>query len=669
VVAVALSARLAGLAAGRVFVFLAPLLALVVLAAPLPGLRALTGPPLLAVVLGGLAVALAARGWRPPRAAFLPVVLALYGLTAVRVQQEVGPRGDEPHYLMVAESLLRDRDLSLERDYQERRYQPFHPEPLEPHYRLRGRHGEVYSLHAVGLSLLLLPAYAAGGYPAASLLMAVLAALLAREIRELARDWTGRDGAAEGVGWVVALSPPLAHYAGLVFTEVPAALLLALALRGATRVAADPPRRIAPWALGLAFLPWLNVRYAILAALIFLYALWRRPCARRAAVLMVPSLLSGALLAWHHWRLYGFFDPRRVYGRRPEFALATLPEGLPGLLLDQEFGLLVYAPAFVLALPGLVALWRIRRRECVVSVLLLLAVLLTAGSWHMWRGGFNPPARFLVPVLPVLAVALAMAVRDRLGAGAALALGWGLWLGAAGILAPGLVHRDRDSTAPVFRAWSGAEEWTRLLPGYVLSEPDRHALAAVWAAALALVAARAGRGHAGARSLAVATAGLLAASAVASRLSDARTGGRDSVRVIGRPALTVPRVDLSAHADGRWPPAVLDWGPLYEPHRHPGGALIGDRLCVPPGAYRLIIAGEDLSGGAAAPSIEVRPERGPTGVSVISRRGLGGVVADLFLPDAPFSVRLLGGGPFVLKEIALEAIQPSPPADGPMDRR
>src|SRR5439155_374140 len=81
-----------------------------------------------------------------------------------RVQAQVGPEGDEPHYLMVADSLLRDHDLSLERDYAEGRYRAFHPAPLEPHYRVRGRGGEIYSLHAVGLSLLVLPAYALAGY-------------------------------------------------------------------------------------------------------------------------------------------------------------------------------------------------------------------------------------------------------------------------------------------------------------------------------------------------------------------------------------------------------------------------------------------------------------------------------------------------------------------------
>ena len=49
----------------------------------------------------------------------LPLAFLVLTLAAGRAQLRVGPQGDEPHYLMVAESLLRDGDLSLERDYAE----------------------------------------------------------------------------------------------------------------------------------------------------------------------------------------------------------------------------------------------------------------------------------------------------------------------------------------------------------------------------------------------------------------------------------------------------------------------------------------------------------------------------------------------------------------------
>jgi hypothetical protein len=614
--------------------------------ARLPGVGAFSGPPLLALGLAGAVAALAHARPRIARFAFFPAVLALYTIVSIRGQVQVGPRGDEPHYLMVAESILRDHDLSLEKDYAEGRYRVFHDEALEPHYRVRGKGGEIYSLHAVGLSLLILPAYALGGYPAASFLMAVLAALLAREIRELVRDWSGSDGLAEGVGWAVALSPPLVHYAGLVFTEIPAALGVAFAMRRLSRES-----RASPWAVGavVAFLPWLNVRYAPLAALLLAYGVWNRRGTRDRVALLAPMAVSAAAIAAYHFVLYGFFDPRRVYGRRPEFALRTLPEGFPGLLLDQEFGLLVYAPLFALALPGFLELRRKDRRVTLVGLGLVGVVVLTAGTWPMWRGGWNPPARFLVPIVPVLALAVAAVLRRGLTAGATLLLGWSLWIGATGVVDPRLVHRDRDGTAPIFRAASGAEEWTRLLPGYVLGEPDRRRLALVWATALALALPWRHRSITAGR-MAVAVLGFMAAAGVASSLSDGRSEGRDAVRLMGRPAMAVPGWALSRSWPARWGPEALDWGSLFEPHRYPEGVVLGGRLPLPPGGYELRLDGDMF--GSEGPGVEVQPDR-PGAPWRRAGRAAGAVLFDVREADGPVTLRLRGGGPLLLKAVDL----------------
>jgi hypothetical protein len=659
--------------AGGALLGLAPLLVALLLAAPAAGLRALTGPPLFALVAAGAVLALAASARRPPTKLFVAVVAVLFAGVSWRVQRQVGPQGDEPHYLMVADSLIRDGDLSLERDYALGRYRAFHPEPLQPHYRVRGRDGAIYSLHAVGLSLLILPAYALGGYAAVSFFMAALAVLLAFEIRALAADWTGRADLGDAAGWLAALSPPLIHYVGLVFTEVPAALLVAWTLRRAPSLRQKSAAGLVAWGAALALLPWLNVRYAVIAALVFFHGVpgldaaggGKRTTAVRAAALAVLPLAASALaLAAYHWTLYGFFDPRLVYGRRPEFSLATLRDGLPGLLLDQEFGLLVYAPFLVLAVPGLAALARVRPAAALAGSALVASVLVVAGSWHMWRGGFNPPGRFLVPVLPVLVAAAAMALRRGVGAAAALAIGWGVWTGLSGAWEPRLVHRDRDATAPLFRADSGAEEWTRLLPGYVLAEPDRDRLAVVWAAALgavALLGARPSRRATG--TLAVGCAGLAAAAAVASVRSDARTGGRDAVRVLGRPALRIPGWTLARLAPARWGPEALDWGPLYEPHRFPDGAELGGRLPLPPGRYRLQVDADALGGAVGAGGdLEVRADGAVQGRRTPLRGRPGGFETEFEAQagERALTLRLWGGPPFLVKELRLE-MQPSAP--------
>jgi hypothetical protein len=654
---------LAVLVARRASVAAAPALGLMVapaalLASPwVPGLGALSGPPLWALAATGAVAALAVGGKPPRRRVLFPVILLLYLGVAWRGQQQVGAEGDEPHYLMVAESLLRDHDLSLEKDYAEGRYRAFYQgATLAPHYRVRGKGGEIYSLHAVGLSLLILPAYAFGGYAGASFFMALLAALLVREVRRLIGDWTGSSGLAEGLAWALALCPPLIHYAGLVFSEVPAALIVAAGLRRGRHLARLGWGGTAGWAASLALLPWLNVRYAPLAALLAAYGLSRWPGWRKAGLLGGLGALSAVTIALYHRALYGFFDPRLVYGRRPEISLSTLGTGLPGLLFDQEFGLLAYAPVFALGLLALPRLAEWGRREAAVCSGLLTVVLFTAGSWHMWRGGFNPPARFLVPVVAPLAVAVAAGLRRGLGGGATLLLGFSLFAGLAGAAEPRVVHRDRDGTAPFFRTWSGGEEWTRLLPGFVLddSEPDRRPLALLWAGGLALAAWPRRQPRLSAARVAMAVAGLAIAVGLASELATAKTGGREAVHVLGRSAVVVPGLRVVPKAGAQWGPEVLTWGPLYEPHRFPSGAEVGSRLQLPPGRYELHVQAE-LLGGAPA-ELEVRPEPSQPvrGYGLTAgKNGLSGCF-QVTAGERAVTLALLGGGPLVLRGVRLD---------------
>jgi hypothetical protein len=202
---------------------------------------------------------------------------------------------------------------------------------------------------------------------------------------------------------------------------------------------------------------------------------------------------------------------------------------------------------------------------------------------------------------------------------------------------------------------SGAEEWTRLLPAYVLAEPDRNRLAAVWALALALAVVPWRRPASRPVSLALGMAGLLAAAGLAARLSDARSGGRDAVRVIGRPGLALPGWSWEPAAGAEWGPADLDWGPLYEPHRHPDGAPLGRRLSLPHGSYRLLLETGDLPGTAVNPMLEVRAEGGSQPRDSPFSTHADGLQAGFEVePEGrPLDLRLRGGGPLLLQRLRL----------------
>jgi hypothetical protein len=278
----------------------------------------------------------------------------------------------------------------------------------------------------------------------------------------------------------------------------------------------------------------------------------------------------------------------------------------------------------------------------------------------MWRGGFNPPARFLAPIAPLLAVAVAI-VWDRRGltAGASLLLGWTLWTGLAGALDPQLVHRDRDGTAPLFRQLSGAREWTGLLPAYVLADPDRHRLGALWA--VAILAALPWRARAvTAGRVAAAGFGLVLAAQAAATVTRARTDDRDAVRLVGRSAVELPGWSVDPQVSAEWSPEALGWGPVYEPHRAPEGAEVGRRLPLPPGRYRLALWGETLSPDGAGPPLVVEPDRAGAPVRISpTRPAPSGWEADFEVRpgERAVSLRLRGGGPILLKGLRL-SVQP-----------
>ena len=85
------------------------------------------------------------------------------------------PGGDEPHYLVVTQSLLTDHDLAIANNHARGDYLAYYQAPLKPDYRATGRNGVIYSIHPVGISALIAPAFALWGYRGASLFLALLA--------------------------------------------------------------------------------------------------------------------------------------------------------------------------------------------------------------------------------------------------------------------------------------------------------------------------------------------------------------------------------------------------------------------------------------------------------------------------------------------------------------
>jgi hypothetical protein len=392
-----------------------------------PGLGVFTGPLGAVLVFAGALVSLGRAIRRPaPRVPPARVLFAASALFASAVGlhyvRAVEPSGDEIDYLMMAQSVWREGDLDLRDNFS----RGDHLEYLGGYDRMPGgtrrADGRSYPTHSAGLSVLLAPAYALGGRRACVVLLALVAAGLGLLVRDLARR-SGADEAAALVAWAATVGPPVLYYSAFLYTEVPAAFAIALGLR--LLLFSPGPWAAGAAALALSALPWLHVRMTLAAAALGAFAVLRLRGRPRLAFLLTAAAMASAYAGYQYW-VFGTLSPLARYAGTvpPAMARRTPLRTLVGLFVDGSYGLLPYAPVFLLALAGLPFLLGRSRRGRWALALVGLGVLLPVLGWRNWWG-FSPPARFTIPLVPVLAVAIAARLTAAPGRGLAR-WRWGL---------------------------------------------------------------------------------------------------------------------------------------------------------------------------------------------------------------------------------------------------
>jgi hypothetical protein len=373
-------------------------------------------PLLVAALTFALLLVFVATGknvrWSANRAALLAAVVYCF---AIAPMTKVPIDGDEPYYLLVTESIVHDFDLDLANQYRDLAHSASGRTDLKPQMGdPAGAHGEQYSRTEPFLSLLMIPGYLLGGLNGAVATIVLFGVLLVRSTLRWFEDEGIPDDVCRAVFPLFAFGPPLLFYAARVWPEVPAAFCFVEALRGMRA------HRAKRWVPALFALVMLKLRFVLVAiALIALHfskdrrlpaGHENRPLGRAAgfqparkaialaAILLAPMLLlwliSGSPLNVHSWR--------ELLPAHPE----NYGKGLFGLLLDGAAGLAFQAPFFLL---GIYALTRWREmprgfRLGIVASLLYLLYLLPRDEWH---GGWSPPLRYVVFLMPVLALGAA----------------------------------------------------------------------------------------------------------------------------------------------------------------------------------------------------------------------------------------------------------------------
>jgi hypothetical protein len=353
--------------------------------------------------------------------------------------------GDEPHYLLTAKSIVEDGDVDLTDEYRSRAYGSFYPGELAPHGVLtKGRLNEP---HGVGLPLLIAPAFAIGGPHGVEFFLAALSALAVLLAYRLALRVVP-DPWALGATLAVGLSPPLLAHSTAVYPDIPAAAAMCGAALLVLRLDEQRPTR--PRAYGcfllLAALPWLEPKYVVPGAVVAWFG-WRAIRRARRPVLAITAVevvgFSVALYVGLSEGLFGGPTPYSAALSEQSGLEASFPFGYlerayraVALLIDRDYGVVRWAPVFLLALLGAWVLWRERRSGLVRAIpglhgdesaaLLcgwtVLAQLLAAVFLWPQAFGFWFPGRPLVAALPLTVPLVALGLRHAPRVGALLAV-------------------------------------------------------------------------------------------------------------------------------------------------------------------------------------------------------------------------------------------------------
>lgn len=282
-------------------------------------------------------------------------------------------------------------------------------------------------------------------------------------------------------------------FATLFFAHVLGAFLAFAAFALAWREREAGPRLAHVAAAGLLSGLAVTTEYplAIAGAIVGIYAVGRTNMVRRAAAYgagMATGVLP--LLMYNLWAFgsvshFSYADAVKFQGHTGHDVLGLNSSGFFGIgvpkpkaaldLLFASKGLLTLSPVLVLAIVGVVLLYRRgRRAEALVIGGVSLAFLTYNAGYYLPFGGGSLGPRFLIPLLPFLAVPLSIAYRRFPAMTVALAIPSAIMMLAGTITQPLLGNDDTGYWAHLIQlsafehtiatAFGAGNGWLSLLP-------------------------------------------------------------------------------------------------------------------------------------------------------------------------------------------------------------
>jgi hypothetical protein len=352
--------------------------------------------------------------------------------------------GDEPHYLVMVESFIQDRDFDLKNNYDSKQYYAYRPTDLEDgHILISPKDGSHRTWHNILLPIMVSPGYVMRGILGARLVLFMLNLLGVFVLFKILRQVCKFSPEISYLSIALfVFNLPVINHTHIIFPDLLSGNFLLLGSYFLWR--SIKSKKYTNWWLvfassvfGLAM--FVHLKLVLGGALfIFIYLileLWsylksekilNRISKTESWVSKLKLFLNskikflktnwGKFLAvctpfclfifiysytmyrwWGSWALDAPFA--QIFDDSPSYANPFY--GFLGTLFDGNYGFLAHAPLFVLTVPGMFIWYKQDRQSFLRMAIPAIILLVFQSSFVVWRT-WGPSARYLMFVWPTL---------------------------------------------------------------------------------------------------------------------------------------------------------------------------------------------------------------------------------------------------------------------------
>jgi len=299
--------------------------------------------------------------------------------------------GDEVHYLNLSKSIIKEGNFELSE----------YKEASKGHY-IENKEGKLYSIHYPLLSVLISIPYLLGGVVGVKISMGIfwffcvwIISLILEKENLLNNNMICLS--------LLFLSSPFTYFSGEIYPELIGAFLLILAFYLIEYRKASLQKEIK---IGIIFslLLWPSIRYYPIVFIFALYYLIKNKKIPFLTALLVSLSFIFQMFLFSRW--YDLPLPWAMYKGTGIVSRGNFFRGFFGLFLDQQSGLFVISPLYILIFSAIYLFFKTKKDFTAFFTISVMIYTVLTGSSKYWNGHWSPSSRLWVVFIPFFIILL-----------------------------------------------------------------------------------------------------------------------------------------------------------------------------------------------------------------------------------------------------------------------